>query len=90
MMHIIFKFSILPVASVSLKDAHKHREVYSKLTDHILYNIQYSHEDGLKRSRRIFENIERRKLYTFLGRRRVDLNSLEGKTVKERFKVSHI
>lgn len=58
---------------VKLKDAHKYEDVFSCITDHIQFEIQYSRLDTLKNSRDILKNIAKRKLYTFIGRRRLKL-----------------
>ncbi|XP_031564005.1 deoxynucleoside triphosphate triphosphohydrolase SAMHD1-like isoform X3 [Actinia tenebrosa] len=40
---------------------------YTKLTDHVYYEILYSTKDELKEAREILQNIEQRKLYKFIG-----------------------
>ncbi|XP_031550911.1 deoxynucleoside triphosphate triphosphohydrolase SAMHD1-like [Actinia tenebrosa] len=40
---------------------------YTKLTDHVFYQILYSTKDELKEAKEILQNIEQRKLYKFIG-----------------------
>jgi hypothetical protein len=50
-----------------LNEAHTNIEAMSYLTDHILYDIQYSHDPNLKEAKILLNRLLSRDLYKFVG-----------------------
>lgn len=50
-----------------LNEAHTNIEAMSCLTDHILYDIQYSHDPNLEAAKQLLNRVHMRHLYTFIG-----------------------
>jgi len=57
--HIFFRFG--------LNAAHTNIEAMSRLTDHILYDIQYSHDPNLEDAKSLLNRLYTRHLYKFIG-----------------------
>lgn len=50
-----------------MNEAHTNIEAMSRLTDHILYDIQYSHEPNLAEARSLLHRLHTRHLYHLIG-----------------------
>jgi len=50
-----------------LNEAHTNIEAMSRLTDHILYDIQYSHDPNLEEAKSLLNRLHTRHLYKFIG-----------------------
>lgn len=59
MIYIFFRFG--------LNEAHTNIEAMSRLTDHILYDIQYSHDPNLEEAKSLLNRLHTRHLYKFIG-----------------------
>lgn len=57
--YIFFRFG--------LNEAHTNIEAMSRLTDHILYDIQYSHDPNLEEAKSLLNRLHTRHLYKFIG-----------------------
>ncbi|XP_050434424.1 deoxynucleoside triphosphate triphosphohydrolase SAMHD1 [Adelges cooleyi] len=51
----------------SLKEVHTNIEAMSRLTDHILYEIEYSLDPNLITAQNLLKNLQNRNLYKFVG-----------------------
>lgn len=50
-----------------LNEAHTNIEAMSRLTDHILCDIQYSHDPNLEEAKSLLNRLHTRHLYKFIG-----------------------
>lgn len=50
-----------------MNEAHTNIEAMSRLTDHILYDIQYSHDPNLEEAKSLLNRLFTRHLYKYIG-----------------------
>lgn len=65
-----------------LNEVHTNIEAMSYLTDHILYNIQYSHDPNLKEAKSLLKRLLTRHLYKFVGSYNLLIVSIVSNNIK--------
>lgn len=61
----------------SLKEVHTNIEAMSRLTDHILYEIEYSLDPNLITAQNLLKNLQNRNLYKFVGSYNLNVVSIK-------------